>query len=98
MVHQKEDIVRKLSIVAVVLLSAALSTQAFGQSTYATVSGTVADLSGAVLPGVSLTQPITRPELLRRSSITGTAATNFGVISGKNIQHRELQAQLRFNF
>ena len=32
-----------------------LSAQAFGQSTYATVSGTVTDNSGAVLPGVSLT-------------------------------------------
>lgn len=37
------------------LISLVLSTAAFGQSTYATVSGTVADTSGAVLPGVSLT-------------------------------------------
>src|SRR2546423_11646087 len=37
------------------LLGVALATQAFGQSTYATVSGTVSDPSGAVLPGVSLT-------------------------------------------
>ena len=36
-------------------LTLVLSTPAFGQSTYATVSGTVADSSGAVLPGVSLT-------------------------------------------
>jgi hypothetical protein len=36
---------------ALVLVSA----QAFGQSTYATVSGTVTDKSGAVLPGVSVT-------------------------------------------
>src|SRR5436190_173429 len=33
----------------------ALSAPAFAQSTYATVSGTVADPSGAVLPGVSIT-------------------------------------------
>ena len=45
----------RLSILAVVLLSMALSGPAFGQSTYATVSGTVADPSGAVLPGVSVT-------------------------------------------
>src|SRR5438876_10245378 len=32
-----------------------LSIQAFGQSTNATVSGTVADASGAVLPGVEVT-------------------------------------------
>jgi hypothetical protein len=31
-------------------------------------------------------------------NITGTNATNFGVITGKNTQHRQLQAQLRFNF
>jgi hypothetical protein len=31
-------------------------------------------------------------------NIAGTAATNFGVISGKNNLHRQLQAQLRFNF
>src|SRR2546426_12588800 len=31
------------------------ATQALGQSTYATVSGTVADSTGAVLPGVSVT-------------------------------------------
>lgn len=45
----------KLSIVAAVLLLAALSTPTFAQSTYATVTGTVADPSGAVLPGVSVT-------------------------------------------
>src|SRR2546423_7548577 len=38
-----------------IFMCLALSTPAFGQSTYATVSGTVADSSGAVLPGVSLT-------------------------------------------
>ena len=36
------------------LLLTALTVPAFGQSTYATVSGTVADASGAVLPGVSV--------------------------------------------
>ena len=36
------------------LLLTALTVPAFGQSTYATVSGTVADPSGAVLPGVSV--------------------------------------------
>src|SRR5947207_14049127 len=51
----KEDVVRNLSSVAAVLLFSALSTPTFAQSTYATVSGTVADPSGAVLPGVSIT-------------------------------------------
>jgi len=50
----KEDVVKN-SIVVAVLLSLLISTQGLGQSTYATVSGTVADASGAVLPGVSVT-------------------------------------------
>src|SRR5205823_6637142 len=37
------------------LLSMLLSAQAFGQSTNATVSGTVGDATGAVLPGVEVT-------------------------------------------
>src|SRR5215470_7355460 len=41
-------------LVVVLLLSAALAQHAFGQSSYATVSGTVADATGAVLPGVSV--------------------------------------------
>jgi len=47
-------VVKKLSILVVVLF-ALIGTQGFGQSTYATVSGTVADSSGAVLPGVGIT-------------------------------------------
>ena len=39
----------------VVLLSLLLSIQAFGQSTNATVSGTVQDASGALVPGVTVT-------------------------------------------
>ena len=31
-------------------------------------------------------------------NITGAAATNFGLISGKSNLRRQLQAQLRFNF
>jgi hypothetical protein len=31
-------------------------------------------------------------------NITGTAATTFGIIAGKSNLHRQLQAQLRFNF
>jgi hypothetical protein len=31
-------------------------------------------------------------------NITGTTATNFGLIAGKSNLHRQLQAQLRFNF
>src|SRR5437667_1851580 len=48
-----EEIMRRLIVWGILTLI--LSTPAFGQSTYATVSGTVADSSGAVLPGVSLT-------------------------------------------
>lgn len=46
---------RKLYVVLGLLAGLALFTQAFGQSTFATVSGTVSDPSSAVLPGVSLT-------------------------------------------
>src|ERR1044071_3704637 len=49
------DMVRRFLIAGVVLLSAAVSIQAFGQSTYATVSGTIEDPSHALLPGVTVT-------------------------------------------
>src|SRR5437016_6164619 len=46
---------RRIGVAAALLLFFVQSTQTFGQSTSATVSGTVADSSGAVLPGVSVT-------------------------------------------
>jgi hypothetical protein len=46
---------RGLFTATVVLLSLILSTPAFAQSTYATVSGTIGDSTGAVLPGVEVT-------------------------------------------
>ena len=46
---------RNVCLATGILVALALCAQAFGQSTYATVSGTVADPSGALLPGVSLT-------------------------------------------
>src|ERR1700730_5346417 len=49
-----EEIIMQRVLVALVVF-VVLSTQALAQSTSATVSGTVADPSGAVLPGVSLT-------------------------------------------
>src|SRR5262249_35761275 len=42
-------------VTAVLLVCLILSAECFGQSTNATVSGTVSDSSGAVLPGVSVT-------------------------------------------
>jgi hypothetical protein len=45
--------VGRLSVL-VTLLSVLLSVRAFGQSTYATVTGTVEDSSHALLPGVSV--------------------------------------------
>ena len=56
---------RKLFI-ASGLLSLFLSVQAFGQSTNATVSGTVGDPTGAVLPGV---------EVAATNNATGVATT-----------------------
>src|SRR5438552_18782158 len=52
---RKGGIVRKLSFLAILLLSVVLAAPAFGQSTYATVSGTIEDSSHALLPGVSVT-------------------------------------------
>lgn len=46
---------RRILIVVAVLVCIGSGAQLFAQSTYATVSGSVADVSGAVLPGVSVT-------------------------------------------
>jgi len=43
------------NVIVALMLLALVSVQAFGQSTYATVSGTVGDTTGAVLPGVEIT-------------------------------------------
>src|SRR5262245_2277933 len=46
---------QRIIVVLALLVSFGFSSHVLGQSTYATVSGTVADDSGAVLPGVSVT-------------------------------------------
>ena len=46
---------RRLFVAAILLLTFVLSIPAFGQSTYATVSGTVGDASRALIPGVTVT-------------------------------------------
>src|SRR5204862_5384580 len=51
----KGDIVRRLFSTAALLVAFTLSTQAFGQSTYATVNGTIEDATRALLPGVMVT-------------------------------------------
>jgi hypothetical protein len=59
------------------LLSFALTASAFGQSTYATVSGTVADASGAVLPGVSVTATNTGTGVVTTVVSNESGAYNF---------------------
>jgi hypothetical protein len=49
------EIMRRIIFAVGLALLSGQSTRAFAQSTYATVSGTVGDSSGAVLPGVSVT-------------------------------------------
>ena len=49
------DMVRRLSVIAALLLAVTLSTRGFGQSTSATVSGTVEDGTRALIPGVTVT-------------------------------------------
>jgi hypothetical protein len=45
----------RIAIAVGLLLSLVVSTPAFGQSTYATVSGTIEDSTGALIPGVTVT-------------------------------------------
>src|SRR5947207_11500622 len=47
--------VKRFSAFAALLCVLTFSAQTFGQSTYATVSGTIEDSSHALLPGVSVT-------------------------------------------
>jgi hypothetical protein len=46
---------RRLFVVALVLLTLVVSTRAFAQTTYATVSGRIEDASRALIPGVTIT-------------------------------------------
>src|SRR5262245_24919940 len=46
---------RRLFVVVVLLFAFSASARAFVQSTYATVSGTVEDSTGALIPGVTIT-------------------------------------------
>lgn len=46
---------QKLRVALGLFLCVVLSTHAFTQSTYATISGTIEDATGAVLPGVTVT-------------------------------------------
>ena len=57
---------RGLSVFAAMLLALTLPATSFGQSTYATVSGTIEDPTRAVLPGVSVTA---------RNNATGIVST-----------------------
>jgi hypothetical protein len=52
---QNEDIMANLRILALALVWLVVSTPLFGQSSNATISGTVADASGALVPGVTIT-------------------------------------------
>src|SRR5439155_9064584 len=70
MVRRTEDVVRKLWVLKVVLVCAALSVQAWGQANNATVSGTIQDTSGAVLPGVTVTA------INNATGVASTALTN----------------------
>src|SRR5438093_10964240 len=55
LIEEGWDMVRRRSIFVALLLSVTFSARAFGQSTYATVSGTIEDSSHALLPGVTVT-------------------------------------------
>src|SRR5206468_2144013 len=55
LIEEGWDMVRRRSIFVALLLSVTFSARAFGQSTYATVSGTIEDSSHALLPGLTVT-------------------------------------------
>src|SRR5947208_1436729 len=61
---------RRLSAVILVLVCVTLSTSAFGQSSNATLSGTVSDAAKALIPGVSITATNTE------TGVVSTAVTN----------------------
>ena len=52
---EKGEIMKRLLVAAVLLLIFVLSTPVFGQTTYATISGTIGDASRALIPGVTIT-------------------------------------------
>lgn len=105
---------RTLYIALGFLACLALCTQAFAQSTFATVSGTVADPSGAVLPGVSLTATNTATGVATTVVSNEAGAYNLtGLLPGVYTVSAELPgfqkatytdvtlgnaAQVRFNF
>src|SRR4029077_238554 len=60
----------KLAFAAATLMCCLLVTSAFGQTTNATVGGTVSDATGAFIPGVSITATNTQ------TGIVSTALTN----------------------
>src|SRR5215470_11799163 len=73
---EREEIMGKVLSIGL-LLFLALSAPAFGQSTYATVSGTVADATGAVLPGVSVTATNTGTGVVTDVVTNESGAYNF---------------------
>src|SRR5438132_9290435 len=60
-----------------VLLCLTLSIQGFGQSNSATVSGTVSDNSGALIPGVTVTATNTRTGIVTTNLSNETGTYNF---------------------
>src|SRR6267142_5310178 len=67
----------KKLLVASTVLSLILAAQAFGQSSNATVSGTLADSTGAVLPGVSITATNTGTGIVTTVFSNEAGAYNF---------------------
>src|SRR5881394_659455 len=53
--HKQVLEVTMRSLLGVVILCCVLSAPTFGQSSYATLGGTISDASGALIPGVTVT-------------------------------------------
>src|SRR5262252_193729 len=104
----------KKLLAASILLSVVLTTKTFAQSSNATVSGTVSDATGAVLPGVTITATNNATGIVTTALSNDSGVYNFasllpgvykisGELPGFQIQtYTDVQlgnaAQVRLNF
>jgi hypothetical protein len=79
--HNGGTAMRRFWFVVFVLSSLVISTQAFSQSSNASISGTVADATGGVLPGVAITATNTATGI-----VTKATTNSAGIYSFQSIQ------------
>src|SRR5436190_14228048 len=72
-----ENLMRTLNVLLAISFSLLLSAPALSQSTNATVSGTIADSTGALIPGVSVTATNTATGVVTTALSNESGAYNF---------------------